>query len=170
MCDTRNKTGHLIESSRASQVSLVVKNLPAYAGDVRDADSVHGSGRSPGGGHGNQHQYSCLENPIERGPWQASVYCVTKELDMTEATWQAKAYFSAHKQSCFIRCGNFMYHQEPLAVLLFLYIRNPLHFCFRKIMFPNGHGTTDWFQIGKGVHQGCILSPCLFNLYAECIM
>ena len=33
-----------------------------------------------------------------------------------------------------------------------------------------GHGTTDWFQIGKGVHQGCILSPCLFNLYAEHIM
>ena len=33
-----------------------------------------------------------------------------------------------------------------------------------------GHGTTDWFQIGKGVHQGCILSPCLFNLYAECLM
>ena len=33
-----------------------------------------------------------------------------------------------------------------------------------------GHGTTDWFQIGKGVYQGCILSPCLFNLYAECIM
>ena len=33
-----------------------------------------------------------------------------------------------------------------------------------------GHGTTDWFQIGKGVHQGCILSPCLFNLHAECVM
>ena len=33
-----------------------------------------------------------------------------------------------------------------------------------------GHGTTDWFQIEKGVHQGCILSPCLFNFYAECIM
>ena len=33
-----------------------------------------------------------------------------------------------------------------------------------------GHGTTDWFQIGKGVHQGCILSPCLFNSYAEYIM
>ena len=33
-----------------------------------------------------------------------------------------------------------------------------------------GHGTTDWFQIGKGVHQGCILSPCLFNLYSEYIM
>ena len=36
--------------------------------------------------------------------------------------------------------------------------------------FRNGHGTTDWFQIGKGVHQGCVLSPCLFNLYAEYIM
>ena len=34
----------------------------------------------------------------------------------------------------------------------------------------NGHGTIDWFQIGKGVRQGCILSPCLFNLYVECIM
>ena len=34
----------------------------------------------------------------------------------------------------------------------------------------NGYGTTDWFQIGKGVHQGCILSPCLFNFYAEYIM
>ena len=33
-----------------------------------------------------------------------------------------------------------------------------------------GHGTTDWFQIGKGIHQSCILSPCLFNLYAECTM
>ena len=33
-----------------------------------------------------------------------------------------------------------------------------------------GHGTTEWFQIGKGIHQGCILSPCLFNLYAEYIM
>ena len=33
-----------------------------------------------------------------------------------------------------------------------------------------GHGTTDWFQMGKGVHQGCILSPCLFNLYAEYVM
>ena len=38
------------------------------------------------------------------------------------------------------------------------------------LLHLTGHGTTDWFQIGKGVHQGCILSPCLFNLYAEYIM
>ena len=40
----------------------------------------------------------------------------------------------------------------------------------QKATVKTGHGTTDWFQIGKGVHQGCILSPCLFNLYAEYIM
>ena len=48
---------------RASQVALVVKNLPANAGDIRDAGSIAGSGRSPGGGHGNPLQHSCLENP-----------------------------------------------------------------------------------------------------------
>ena len=40
----------------------------------------------------------------------------------------------------------------------------------QEVTVRTGHGTTDWFQIGKGVHQGCILSPCLFNLHAECIM
>ena len=40
----------------------------------------------------------------------------------------------------------------------------------KEAIVRTGHGTTDWFQIRKGVHQGCILSPCLFNLYAECIM
>ena len=40
----------------------------------------------------------------------------------------------------------------------------------QEVTVRTGHGTTDWYQIGKGVHQGCILSPCLFNLYAEYIM
>ena len=40
----------------------------------------------------------------------------------------------------------------------------------QEAIVRTGHGTTDWFQTGKGVRQGCILSPCLFNLYAECIM
>ena len=48
---------------RASQVALMVKNLPAYAGDIRDSGSIPGLGRYPGGGHGNLLQYSCLENP-----------------------------------------------------------------------------------------------------------
>ena len=51
----------------ASQVVLVVKNLPANAGDIRDMDSISGSGRSPGGRHGNPLPYSLLENPMDRG-------------------------------------------------------------------------------------------------------
>ena len=42
--------------------------------------------------------------------------------------------------------------------------------CSQEATVRNGHGTTDWFQIGEGVRQGCILSPCLFNFYAEYIM
>ena len=57
----------------ASQVALVVKNLPANAGDIRDAGSIPGSGRSPGGGHGNPLQHSCLENTMDRGDWAG--YC-----------------------------------------------------------------------------------------------
>jgi len=72
--------------------------------------SIPRSGRSLGGGHGNPLQYSCLENPMDRGAWQAKrVHTITKN-------W------------------------------------------------------TQLKQIGKGVHQGCILSPCLFNFYAEYIM
>ena len=56
----------------------MVKNPPANAGDVRDAGSIPGLGRSPGGGHDNPLQYSCLENPIDRGAWQATVHGVTK--------------------------------------------------------------------------------------------
>ena len=62
----------------ASQVVLVVKNLPANAGDVTDSGLNPGLGRSPGGGHGNALQYSCLENPMDRGVWQATVCGVTK--------------------------------------------------------------------------------------------
>ena len=57
---------------------LVVKNPPANAGDIRDAGSVPGSGRSPGGGHGNPVQYSCLENPVDRGVWQVIVHSVAQ--------------------------------------------------------------------------------------------
>ena len=56
----------------------MVKNLPANAGDTRDAGSILGLERSPGGGNGNPIQYSCLENSIDRGAWQATVHRVTK--------------------------------------------------------------------------------------------
>ena len=57
---------------------LVVKNLPVNAGDVRDENSHPGLGRSPGGGHGNPLQYSCLENPIDKGAWQDIFHRIAK--------------------------------------------------------------------------------------------
>ena len=62
----------------ASQVALLVKNLPANAADIRDMGSILGSGRSPGGGHGNPFQYSCLENPMVRGASWATVLRIAK--------------------------------------------------------------------------------------------
>jgi len=59
-------------------VELVVKNASAKAGDERDSGSIPGSGRSPGGGHGNPLQYSRLENPKDRGSWWATVHRVAK--------------------------------------------------------------------------------------------
>ena len=56
----------------------MVKNPPASAGDVRDSGSIPALGRSPGGGHGNPLQYSCLGNLMDRGGWQAIVHTVTK--------------------------------------------------------------------------------------------
>ena len=56
----------------------MVKNPPANAGDIRDGGLIHGSGRSPGGGHGNPLQYWCLENPMDGGAWGATVHRVTK--------------------------------------------------------------------------------------------
>ena len=62
----------------SSYVMLVVKNLPANAGDIREAGSIPGSGRSPGGGLGNPFQYSCLENSMGGGAWWTTVCEVAK--------------------------------------------------------------------------------------------
>ena len=56
----------------------MVKNLPASAGGIEDMGSITGLGRSPGGRNGNPLQYSCQENPRDRGSWQAAVHGVTK--------------------------------------------------------------------------------------------
>ena len=61
----------------ASQVVLMVKSLPANAGDFRDAGLIPGSRRSPGGGHSTPFPYPCLENPVDRGAWKTTVHGVT---------------------------------------------------------------------------------------------
>ena len=71
---TRGEWDLLRLRGMTSQVALVVKSPPAKAGDLRDADSIPGSGRSPGGRHGNPFHYSCLRHPVDRGAWWATVY------------------------------------------------------------------------------------------------
>ena len=73
-------------------VALMVKNLPANAGDIRDTGSIPRSGRSPGEGKGTPLQYSCLENPTDRGAWWATVHRVAKS-----RTWLKR--LSTHAQS-----------------------------------------------------------------------
>ena len=69
---------------RASQAAQLVKNLPTSARDTRGVGLIPGLERTPGEGNGNPLQYSCLENSMDGGAWQATVHGVTKELDTTE--------------------------------------------------------------------------------------
>ena len=81
-----------------SQVALVVKNLPVNAGELREVALMPGSGRSPGGGNGNPLQDSCLENPMDRGAWWATVHGITKSWiwlkqlsrHIEETAWEVK--------------------------------------------------------------------------------
>ena len=79
--------------SRASLVALVVKNTPSNAGDLRDVGSIPRLERSLGEGNGNAHQYSCLENPMDRGAWWATVPGVKK-------SWTPLKWMSTHTHAC----------------------------------------------------------------------
>ena len=81
---------------RASQVALVI-NPPVNTGDIRDASSTLGSGRSPGEGHDNPLQYSCLENLRDRGAWKAAVHGVTKrQRQLSTQHWHTCEHVRAH--------------------------------------------------------------------------
>ena len=73
----------------------MVKNVPAKAGDLRNAGSIPGSGIFPGEGNGNPLQHSCLENSMERGAWRATVHRVA-ESDTTEVTQHAHTHTHTH--------------------------------------------------------------------------
>ena len=74
----------------------VVKNLPANAGGARDVGLIPGSGRSPGEGNGNSLQYSCLENSIDKGVWQATVHRVTKSRTLLRTHTYIRVYIYMH--------------------------------------------------------------------------
>ena len=78
MCENEICSG-LLTSYWAPKVSLLLKDPPADAGDVRGLGCIPGLQSSPGAGHGNPPQYSCLENPMHRGAWRATVHRVTEQ-------------------------------------------------------------------------------------------
>ena len=89
----------------------MVKNSPANVGDVKDVGLILGSGRAPGGEHGNPLQYSCLENPMDKGAWWTMVHSIKNESDMTEGTEHSisqspkvKAERRGLKQDCQAKC------------------------------------------------------------------
>ena len=86
----------------------MVNNLPANAGDVRDADLIPGFGRSPGEGNGTSVQYSALENPMDRGALQATVHRVSKS--WTELKQLSKHMGTLHEPAC---CPNVSYPHIP---------------------------------------------------------
>ena len=77
----------------------MVKNPPAKAGDTRDAGSIPGSGRSPGEGNGNPLQYACLENPMDRGAWQATTTLHACTYSLAASTDISGEGFTAHPRS-----------------------------------------------------------------------
>ena len=80
----------LVAGIRHSQVELVVKNLPANAGDTGDTGLIPGSGGSPEGGNVNPIQSSCLGNPMDRGAWWTIVHGVTKSQDLATKQQQIR--------------------------------------------------------------------------------
>ena len=107
----------------------MVKNLPASAGDIRDMGSIPGLGRSPGEGNGNPLQYSYLENPMDRGSWQATIHGVTK-------SWTRLKQLSNIAQSdlAHVHTQTLPGHDVPIFVhdeFVFFFVL----FCFYKFYF-----------------------------------
>ena len=93
--------------------STVVQNLPDNAGDM---SQIPGSGRSPGEWNGNPLQYSCLENPMDRGAWWATVYGVAKESGMIEhACTRQERMGHIYALACEISSQKFLYHLSKLG-------------------------------------------------------
>ena len=119
-----------------------------------------------------QHLSGSIQGAENGKSWPCS-QGLTKKIIEKARKFQKNSYF------CFIDYANtfdFVDHNKLWEILQEIGIPDHLTcllwnlFAGQEATVGTGHGTTDWFQTGKGVHQGCILSPCLFNLHAEYIM
>ena len=117
----------LFSSSRVSQAVLVVKSPPADALDIRDEGSIPGSGKSPGGGRGNPLQYSCLENPMDKGAWWATVHSVPK-------CWTQLKQLSSHASSIGDPFSTGTSTEHGIHLLSYISITVNLNFCHLSII------------------------------------
>ena len=121
--EARHAVIHGVAGSRTwlsgwTELNWMVQNLSASAGDIRDAGLVPGSGRFPGGGNGNPLQYSCWENPMDRGAWQATVHRVAQS-----QTWLKRLSIHAYTHT----------HTHTTIILILIYSKS--QFKSRKLFY-----------------------------------
>ena len=134
----------------------VVKYPPANARDSGDLDLIPGWGRSPGGGNGNPLQYSCLENPMDRGAWRARVHGVAKSW-----TWLSNQHFHFHYSLSQNNNGRFQRQFSILGKLLpWMKFFSWLPLCTKQVP----HLLTHYSFILL------ILAPLQFILFRECLI
>ena len=162
-----------------------IKLATSAVSDMTEQLHFHSSLWCIGEGYSNPLQCSCLENPKDGRAWWAAIYGVAqsrtrlKRLSSSSCIIKKARDFQKNIYFCFIdnaKCFDCVDHKKLWKILKEMGIPDHLT-CFLRNLYAGleatvrtGHGTTDWFQMGKGVHQGCILSPWLFNFYAEYIM
>ena len=111
------------EKRRTSQVALVVKKLLANAEDIKDTCSIPGSGRSPGGGHGNPLQYPCLENPMDRGAQWATVHGIPQsQTQLKRLSMIRKMIFE--KDMIFAKDKNISFQLNKILVFYNVSVKN----------------------------------------------
>ena len=131
------------------QVALVVNNLPANAGVLKEAGLTTGLGRSPGGGNGHPLQYSCLENSMDRGAWQATYHGVTKSWTQLKQLSTTHTYTDTQER-----------HYKKILVLKFrdkccisyLFKRSPLYFQAYKLSYIYGFIMAYFIYVLKNVY------------------
>ena len=137
-------------------VALVVKNQPANAGDTGDVGSIPGSRKSPGEGNSNPLQNSCLENPTNRGAWQATVHRVTKSLTWLE--WRSMHTLSSEE----LLCGH--HWTLPICILFSLLAPGLLKRDFGIFFFPSHpERSSDSQQLGESLNGSKWMGDRLIN-------
>ena len=134
--------------SATNQVALVVKSPPAHAGNLRDAGSIPRLGRSPGEGNGNPLQYSCLENPMDRGAWWATIHGVTKgQAQLKRLSRHASTLPLINKT--YLHYKYFTYMHTDFSVSTGLH---SMHACSVAYSFPATCDPMDCSPPGSSVH------------------